>query len=84
MIDTNNEKMNKRYSESEKMKSDMKKIYSDFTKIKKMFTHMMAQKQNSLPGKMELFKAQYPNTVVPTNKKPPPLGGGNSIKIGGM
>ena len=63
------------------MKSDMKKIYSDFIKIKTIITHMMAQKQNSLPGNMDSLKAQDPDTVVPNNKKAPLLGGGNSMKL---
>ena len=29
-------------------------------------------------------KPRYPNTVVPDNRRAPPLDGGHSIKIGGM
>ena len=57
---------------------------SDITKIKTMFKHMIHQKNNSAPGKMDSLKAQYPDTVVPTNKKAPQLEGGYSMKIDRM
>ena len=77
------------YSEFTKIKSDTKKRNSEFSEmksdtndIKTMFTHMMSQKQNSSPGNMDSLKAHDTDTVVPTNKKSPPLEGGHYMKIG--
>ena len=79
--------MDKRDSDFTDMKSDMKKIDSDFTKmnsginkIKKMSTDMTSQKHISSPVNMDSPKYQDPDTVVSTNKKYPPLEGGNSTK----
>ena len=36
------------------------------------------------PDKKDLPKSHYPTTLVPTNKRYPPLEGGYSTKIGGM
>ena len=69
--------LNKRYSESTKMRSDMKQI-------KTIITHMISQKQHSSPYNLDSPKAQDPSTTVPANKRDTPLEGGHSTKIGGM
>ena len=45
---------------------------------------MVVQNHHYSPGKMDSQKSQDPDTVVPAKKKAPPLGGGNSMEIGGM
>ena len=42
------------------------------------------QKTDSSPDKMDSPKSQDPTTVVPSNKKDPPLKVGHYTKIGGM
>ena len=44
----------------------------------------MVHNHHYSPYKRYYPKAQGPNTVLPSNKKAPPLEGGNSIEIGGM
>ena len=73
LINFNDKKMKKRYSEFTNMKSDI-------TKTKTMFKHMMVQNQHSSPVNMDSPKYQDPDTVVSTNKKYSPLEGGNSTK----
>ena len=71
--------------ESNKQDSDdkMKKLTSDLTG---MIASMMDQikMSKSSPDKKDSPKAQDTTTVVPANKKSPPLEGENSTKIGGM
>ena len=47
---------------------------------------MMCQTKiyKSSPDKKDSPKAQYTTTMVPDNKRDPPLEGGNYTKIGGM
>ena len=45
---------------------------------------MMIKKYLYSPGYMDSPKVQDPENVVPTNKKSPPLEGGNYTKIGGV
>ena len=78
-------------SEFNERKSDMKKIDSEYTKMKSdmkqintMLTYMMSQKQNSSPENMDPQNPQDPSTVVPHNKKAPPIEGERSTRIGGM
>ena len=54
LINFNDKKMKKRYSEFTKMKSDI-------TKTKTMFKHMMVQNQHSSPGNKDSPKYQDPN-----------------------
>ena len=49
-----------------------------------MLIHIMVQNQHYSPGKIELLKSQYPDTMVPDNKKAPTVQGRHSLKIGGM
>ena len=51
-----------------------------------MIESMMGQIKfsKSSPDNKDSPKTQYPNNVVPSNKKVPPMKGGNYIKIGGM
>ena len=42
------------------------------------------EKIKSSSDKKDPPKAQYPNTLIPVNKRDPPLVGGNYKKIGGM
>ena len=44
----------------------------------------MVHNHHYSPYKMYYPKAQGLTTVLPSNKKAPPLEGGNSIEIGGM
>ena len=74
-------------SEFTDMKSDTKKIYYEFTKmrsdmnyIEAIINQMMSPKNNPLPENMDSPKAQYPTTAAPSNKKAPPLEGGNRTK----
>ena len=67
-----------------KRDSDMMKIDHDMKNIKKMFTQMVNHKHKSQAENKDSPKFQDPTTVVPANKKAPPLEGGHSTKIGGM
>ena len=71
--------------EADKQDSDerTKKLTSDLTE---MITSIMDQIKISKysPEKRDSPKAEDPTTVVPANKKAPPLQGGNSMRIGGI
>ena len=49
-----------------------------------MLTHMMTHKQHYPPVNMYMHKSHNTDTVVPTNKKVPPLEGVHYTKIGDM
>ena len=51
---------------------------------KKIFTQIIGQKQISSPGKKDSPKSQGPDTLVPANKKDPPLEGVHYTNIGVM
>ena len=53
--------------------------------IASTITSMMDQINISIlsPNHNDSPKSQDPTTVVPSNRRPPPLSGGNSTKIGG-
>ena len=61
----------------------IKKLTADLTGI---IASMMDQIRisTSSPDKKDSQKAQDSTTVVPANKKSPPMEGGHSTKIGGM
>ena len=61
----------------------IKKLTADLTGI---IGSMMDQIKisKSSPDKKDSQKAQDTTTVVPANKKSPPMEGGHSTKIGGM
>ena len=61
----------------------IKKLTADLTGI---IASMMDQIKisKSSPDKKDSPKSQDTTTVVPANKKSPPLEGGHSTKIGGM
>ena len=64
----------------------LKTYESKLDKLTEMTKNMMDHNQNSDSSldNMGSPKSQDPNSVVPYNKKSPPLEGGDSAKIGGM
>ena len=81
MIDSNkqdtDDKMRKKYYEFIKIKSEV-------TKIMTIIKEMMFQNHHSSSDKMQSPKAQYNNTVVPSNRKAPPSESGHHMKNYGM
>ena len=76
---------NKQEMKSNKQDSDEK--MTQFTvKIKTIFSVLSNQINtiSSSPTQKDTLTTPEPITVVPTNKRGPPLEGGHSTKIGGM
>ena len=72
------------YEAVECSKKTLKKNESEFNYDKKILDHMLVQTQPSSSDKADSPKSQDTGTVVPENKKSPPLGGGHYMKIVGM
>ena len=64
----------------------MKTYDSKLGNLMEMIKNIMDKNQNSnySPDNMDSPKAQDSTTVIPANKKVPPLEGEHSTKIGGM
>ena len=65
----------------------MKAEMNDIKETLKFFTTFMMDKTNSpkySPTQKDTSTPSDPTTVVPTNRRDPPLEGGHSTKIGGM
>ena len=68
-------------------KQEMKSKMEAITETLKVFTTFMMDQTNIpkySPSQKDTSTPPYPNTVVPTNRRSPPLEGGYSTKIGGM
>ena len=61
----------------------IKKLTEDLTEMITSMTDQIKISRSSL-DKKDSTKAQYPTTVLPANKRAPPLKGGHYTNIGGM
>ena len=77
-----NKKASDKYTEE--CNKTLNKHEYNFIKIKKVLGQVLVQTQPSSKDKVDLPKAQDPDTVLPYNNKSPPLVGVNPIKLCGM
>ena len=78
-------KSNKQEADEKQMKTDDKLTL--LTENLQVFTSFMMDHTNiskSSPAQKDTSTPPYPITVVPANRRDPPLEGGHSTKIGGM
>ena len=70
--------------DTKEFKKTLNKYRYEYTETKKILSQLSVKTQCYSPDKVYSPKSQYSDTVVPDNKKAPPLQGGNSTENDGM
>ena len=81
-IYTNKQDTDKIKQYCDDLKKKLSKHDFDFSQIKTLLNKVLGQNKTSSPENIYSTKSQDHTTEVPSNKKAPPLEGGNYMKIG--
>ena len=84
LVYTNKRGTDELKKDNDGIKKELNKYEFESANIKALINKVLGQNQYLYQDNMDSQKAQDPTTMVPDNKKDPPLDGGNFKKSGGI